>query len=133
MRECVAALIVEGHRILLGKRAAERAFYPDVWDVFGGHVEPGESLEQALVRELNEELGIVPIAWRLLLTADEPEPERNGPGVYHFYTVTAWRGMHENRAPEEHSEIAWFTLAEAAQLRLAISAYVDLFAQVLPS
>ena len=35
--------------VLLGRREAGRAFYPDVWDVLGGHLEPGETTEQALV------------------------------------------------------------------------------------
>jgi 8-oxo-dGTP diphosphatase len=63
MRECVAALIVKNQKILLGQRSAERSFYPGVWDVFGGHVEPQESYQQALLRELHEELGIIPTAW----------------------------------------------------------------------
>ena len=32
--------------------------FPNHWDFFGGHLEPGEAPEQALVRELNEELAI---------------------------------------------------------------------------
>ncbi len=60
MRECVAAFVVEEKRVLLGKRSIKRAFYPDVWDVFGGHQKTGELREQTLRRELFEELGIVP-------------------------------------------------------------------------
>ena len=61
-----------GHRrnwsplILLGKRNAQCAYYPDVWDVLGGHLEPGEAVEQALVRELREETGVTSTAWRSL-------------------------------------------------------------------
>ncbi len=50
-RICVGALITEfegGLRILLGKRAPDRAFYPGVWDIPGGDCDPGETLEQAL-------------------------------------------------------------------------------------
>lgn len=32
--------------------------FPNYWDLFGGHVEPGESAETALLREIQEELGI---------------------------------------------------------------------------
>jgi len=38
-QEVVGALIVESQKILLGKRASTRTFYPNVWDVFGGHIE----------------------------------------------------------------------------------------------
>jgi len=99
MREGVAALIVQQQMILLGKRSAERAFYPNVWDVFGGHVEPDESYEQALQRELYEELGITPIRWEFLTTLAEPDPDQYGPGQYRFYLVTAWSGTPRNRQP----------------------------------
>ncbi len=32
--------------------------YPNMWDVPGGHVEPGETAEQCIVREMSEEMGI---------------------------------------------------------------------------
>jgi 8-oxo-dGTP diphosphatase len=66
--EVVAALIVQSQKILLGLRSATRVFYPDVWDMFGGHVEPGERHEETLVRELQEELGITPTQWKYLET-----------------------------------------------------------------
>lgn len=52
---CVGALVTRQHTsvdILLVRRAANRAFYPDVWDAPGGHCEPGEQPEHTLVREL---------------------------------------------------------------------------------
>lgn len=58
MRVCVAALIVQSQQILLGTHSPDRAFYPDVWDVFGDYVETGESHEQARQRALAEELGL---------------------------------------------------------------------------
>jgi 8-oxo-dGTP diphosphatase len=38
--------------------------FPNHWDFFGGHVEPSESPEQALVREVKEELGVELRQWR---------------------------------------------------------------------
>ena len=131
MRECVAALIVQQQTILLGLRSAERAFYPDVWDVFGGHVEQHESCEQALQRELYEELGIRPTRWRYLTTLAEPDPDQHGPGHYHFYLVTAWYGTPTNQQPHEHARIQWFGLDEAMHVKLAHPAYTWLFAQVV--
>ncbi|WP_030416402.1 NUDIX hydrolase [Streptomyces sp. NRRL S-1448] len=42
------------------KRSADRRLFPGAWDIVGGHVEPGETLLQALAREVTEETG-----WRL--------------------------------------------------------------------
>jgi 8-oxo-dGTP diphosphatase len=136
LHEVVAALIVRSGKILLGKRSAERALYPDVWDLFGGHVEPGEDLQQTLRRELDEELGMTPSEWTFIetLTIDLP-PTHDGPAdliIVHLYLVTAWTGTPLNRQPEEHSTIDWFTLEQAVTLPLADTMYPALFAKYLP-
>ena len=135
--EVVAALIIQSQKILLGLRSAAREFYPDVWDLFGGHVDPGEGHEQTLVRELQEELGITPTQWTFLetLTVSLP-PNGNEPSdlmIVHLYLVKSWKGTPYNRQPEEHSVIHWFSLAEATQLNLADSIYPELFARYLDS
>ena len=57
-RTMVGAMLVRDGRVLLGLRRRDRRVAPAVWDVPGGHVEPGESPRTALRRELREELGI---------------------------------------------------------------------------
>jgi 8-oxo-dGTP diphosphatase len=131
--EVVAALIVKSGKVLLGHRSAVRAFYPDVWDVFGGHVEPGERHEATLLRELQEELGITPTEWTFLETLTLSLPETAGQMIVHLYLVTAWRGVPFNRQPEEHNVIHWFSLAEASGLPLADPSYPELFARYLAS
>ena len=130
MRECVAAFIIEKQFVLLGKRSAEREFYPDVWDVFGGHIEADETPEQTLRRELFEELGIVPTRWKFLLTVDEPRPEENGNGQYHFYLVTAYDGVPQNLQAEEHSVVEWFGFEKAMNLPFAHPLYAEILAQI---
>jgi 8-oxo-dGTP diphosphatase len=133
----VGGLIVQSDRILLGHRSERRAFYPNVWDVFGGHMEPGEQPEETLVREIQEELGITPTLWTDLETIRESVPARDGvPShdlICHLYCVTAWLGTPVNRQPHEHSTIQWFSYAEAVQLDLADLVYPRLFAQCLGS
>jgi 8-oxo-dGTP diphosphatase len=127
--EVVAALIIQSGMILLGRRSGTRTFYPDVWDVFGGHMEPGEQREQTLVRELEEELGITATEWTYLETLNEPSYQV----TVHLYLVTDWVGTPINRQPEEHSAIRWFTLGQAIQLHLADPIYPMLFARYLDS
>lgn len=102
---CAAAMLVCDSNILLGKRARGQLLYPDVWDLPGGHVEIGEPPDQTLIRELEEELGIVPTRFVLLGIFDEPNPKKYGAHQYHVYVVTEWRGAIVNRQPHEHSEI----------------------------
>jgi mutator protein MutT len=131
LHEVVAALIIRSHRILLGQRSATREFYPDVWDVFGGHVESGEQLHETLVRELQEELDVTPTAWTYLetiqLAAASLPREEPDQLILHLYLVTEWEGTPVNRQLNEHSTIGWFSLAEAIQLRLADPSYPMLF------
>ena len=135
--EIVAALIIRSGLILLGQRSATRTLYPDVWDMFGGHLEPGEQREQTLVRELEEELGITPTRWTFLETLSQslptPPNEPSEQLTAHLYLVTAWTGTPVNRQPEEHSTIGWFSLAQATQLQLADPSYPMLFARYLDS
>jgi len=125
--EVVAALIIQAGRVLLGRRSATRAFYPNVWDVFGGHMEAGEGREQTLIRELQEELGITPRNWKYVETLHDPSVDLTA----HLYLVTEWLGDIGNLQPEEHSEISWFRLAEAINLDLADPSYPALFATYL--
>lgn len=109
--------------------------YPDVWDLFGGHVEPGEQHQHALVRELQEELGITPTRWTFLetqtLTLPTHQDEPSDSLTVHLYLVTAWTGTPVNRQPGEHSTIGWFSLAQATQLDLADPIYPMLFERYL--
>jgi 8-oxo-dGTP diphosphatase len=58
---CAGALIVDDDgRIFIQRRSPDRRLFPNTWDIVGGHVEPGESLEEALHREVQEETG-----WRI--------------------------------------------------------------------
>jgi 8-oxo-dGTP pyrophosphatase MutT (NUDIX family) len=55
---CVGALIRDQRsRVYVHRRSPDRRLFPGIWDVVGGPLEPGESPEQALAREIEEETG----------------------------------------------------------------------------
>jgi len=130
MRVGACALLVRDGRFLLGHRSPQRAYYPDVWDLIGGHVEPTESPREALVREVREEVGLVPTAFHLVEVATEPDPDTHGPGEFHIFLVTEWSGREPQPTNAEHDELGWFTPAEARALPLADPAYISLFSRV---
>jgi 8-oxo-dGTP diphosphatase len=96
--KCVGAILVKEGQILLGKRAPNRAFYPDVWDILGGHVEVNERPEDALIRELKEEIGVEVMESSYLETI----VDRDGVVECRVYAVTGWLGAPANQQPEEH-------------------------------
>ena len=133
MEKIAGAMIVRQQQILLGKRSATRQVYPGIWDIFGGHMEAGESPEQTLQRELTEELGITITAWKYIETLNEPGGNRFGKIVYHWYLVTEWDGVPTNVQPEEHDYIQWFSRDEALRLDFPDPAYYRLFTDALSS
>ena len=123
----VAAILRDGNRVLLCHRSANRRWYPDVWDLPGGHVQPRETAAAALVRELREELGIA--------IAEPPGPpiREVATDTFHMrvWLLDGWDGTPVNAAPEEHDAIAWFEESELADVRLAHESYLATFTDVL--
>ena len=106
MTEVVAALIWEGDRFLACQRPAHKA-RGLLWEFVGGKVEPGETHEQALVRECREELGVtVAVGERSLQVVHE----------YPDLTVrlTLFRAAIAEGVPQklEHADLRWLTVEE---------------------
>ena len=100
----VGVLIDAEGRFLLTSRPAGKV-YAGYWEFPGGKLEAGESVEQALRRELHEELGIEIGAvqpWQVE-ELDYPHARVR----LHFCKVYAWRGEFEMR---EQQAMAWQTL-----------------------
>jgi len=111
--DCVGALLVRDGTVLLGRRADNREWLSGAWDMFGGHIEPGESPEAALRRELLEELGIVPLQLRELGVLEAAQWRLRA------YALDAWHGEPVNRQPTEHAEVHWMSAEDAAELLAA--------------
>ena len=108
------ALLVRDGRVLLGHRDPSRRWYPDCWDLVGGHVESGELPHEAVSRECLEELGVhvhdlLPI----------PLPVTDPTLDVHAFLVTRWEGEPVNAAPEEHDDLRWFRPGDLPGLKMA--------------
>lgn len=131
MRVCAGGLLVRESEILLARRSEDRKFYPGVWDVIGGHCERDETPGDALVRELEEEVGVRPRAFEEVAVLAEPQPTEHGEARYHVFVVTAWSGGEPRLLGSEHSELRWVSLDDALALPLAHPRYGDLFRAAL--
>jgi 8-oxo-dGTP diphosphatase len=131
MRHYACAILSTGTAILLGLRAPHRRMLANKWDVIGGKVEEGETLEAALKRELNEEIGVTPETYRSVGLVEDPHEIDKGGATYHMFLVTRWSGGEPALKDDEHVELRWFTPKQAASLEdLALDAYRPLFLQL---
>ncbi len=85
----VAVILDETGRILLTRRP-DHAHQGGLWEFPGGKVEPGEAVEQALLRELREELGIRPLSMQPLIRVPHRYPDRSV--LLDVWRVTAFDG-----------------------------------------
>ena len=112
--EVAAAILlrdVEGGVEYLLARRPEGKVYAGYWEFPGGKVEPGETLRQALVRELQEELGItIDRAWPWL-SCEFTYPHAKV--RLKFFRVTSWHG---EIAPIEHSGFVWTKIGEVTSV-----------------
>jgi 8-oxo-dGTP diphosphatase len=101
-----AGALVRDGRILAARRT-EPPHLAGGWELPGGRVEPGETDEQALVRELYEELGARVVVGRRV-GGDWPL----GPYVMRLWVVTLADGSPEPAAVEQHDAITWVDPAD---------------------
>jgi 8-oxo-dGTP pyrophosphatase MutT (NUDIX family) len=119
-------------KLLLGKRSPQRRAYPNCWDILGGKKEEGETLEQALTREIREEIGVTPRDLTKVTVILDFTEGLHGPARYHVYRVNAWDGGEPSLLNHEHTELRWFSLAEACtQPDLALPEYREVFQKLV--
>ena len=104
---CGAAIVADG-RILLMRRLRE----PEAghWGLAGGKIDLFETVEQAMRREVAEELGIVVDEADLLCFVDQIDRDRGTHWVAPVFVVRSFRGEPRNCEPEKHEGPAWFAL-----------------------
>lgn len=103
----VAGVIVRDGRFLAARRSETMA-WAGFWEFPGGKVEPGETLAQALKRELHEELSIAIDAFSLWKVKEKKVT--GGAIRLFFHLVTEFSGT---PTPREGQELAWITCEEA--------------------
>ena len=106
--EVVAALIWEENKFLICQRPANKA-RPLMWEFVGGKVEPGETKEQALIRECKEELNILLSVGDVFMDVVHEYPDLT-------VHLTLFNATIAEGEPQklEHNDIRWITPREIA-------------------
>jgi ADP-ribose pyrophosphatase len=108
--------------LLLRKKPPEAGF----WSLPGGRVEFMERVEEAVVRELKEELGIVVEIESLLCVTDHIVQADSAHWVSPAYLVRLVSGVPQNLEPEKTAAIEWFPLSRLPEnLGLAAKSALD--------
>lgn len=110
MTDVVAALIWEGDKFLACQRPANKA-RALLWEFVGGKLEPGETLEEALIRECREELDITVEPKDIFLTVVHEYPDLT-------VRLTLFNAVIAEGRPKalEHHDIRWITTNEIDEL-----------------
>lgn len=106
MTEVVAALIWEGERFMICQRPAQKA-RGLLWEFVGGKVEPGETKQQALVRECQEELAVTVAPQDIFMDVVHEYPDLT-------VHLTLFNAVIAEGVPQklEHNDIQWITVEE---------------------
>jgi 8-oxo-dGTP diphosphatase len=104
MVEVVAALIWDNNKFLICQRPANKA-RPLLWEFVGGKVEPGETHEQALIRECREELAISLEVRDVFMEVIHQYPDIT-------VHLTLYNAAIEEGSPQllEHNDLRWITV-----------------------
>ena len=110
MTEVVAALIWDGNRFLACQRPAHKA-RGLLWEFVGGKVEPGETLQDALIRECREELDITVAVGSVFMDVTHEYPDLT-------VHLTLFHASIVSGEPKciEHNALAWITTPEIDNL-----------------
>ena len=110
MTEVVAALIWEGEQFLACQRPAHKA-RGLLWEFVGGKVEPGETKEEALIRECREELAVTVTVGDLFMEVVHPYPDLT-------VRLSLFHAAIAQGEPKklEHNDIRWITVEEIDSL-----------------
>ena len=107
--EVVAALIWESGRFMICQRPEHKA-RGLLWEFVGGKVEPGETKEQALIRECREELAVTVAVGKVFLDVVHQYPDLT-------VHLTLFHASIREGVPQklEHRDIRWITVDEIGQ------------------
>jgi len=122
----VGAIIMQNGKILLEKRKNDPG--RGKWSIPGGVVELGESLEQTVIREVQEETGLIVDAPELIDVVNQATLDESGKVRYHFvivdYVVNLKSGT--ARAASDAADLEWVPLEQVEQKDL-IKSFRDFF------
>ncbi len=102
----IPIFFIRDNQVLLGKR--KNSYGEGLIGLPGGRVAPQETLEQCLIREASEEVGVIPIEYSPIGLVKEWQKTHF---FLHFiFVCTKWRGKIANLEPDKSENWQWYSL-----------------------
>lgn len=107
----------EKGEVLLQKRAGEKRRNPNKWAKTGGQVDSGETVEEAIYREVKEELGIEIPKEQIEIDSIYKSDDKNKRFVYNYIFVVDYKLEDYILQKEEVADVKYFTIEELEEIR----------------
>ncbi|MBI3190149.1 NUDIX hydrolase [archaeon] len=115
-RVIVSAIIEKDNNLLFGKKADNIGPYPNTWHLLGGEIREGESLVDAIKREVSEEAGIQISDLKPIGFDEDYEPNKYGIKTHYIFLV--FKARYKSgllKANDDIHELKWFSKTELPQ------------------
>lgn len=129
VKNCVSAIIMNKN----GEVLVQDHVKLDAITLPGGKIDPNEKTEFAFIREMFEELGILPFRYKKVMTADCGMLEYPAHSNEYFkftqtyFIITEYKGNIENKEPEKHKALLWLKPSELASENRKTSKSIKIF------
>ncbi len=113
---CGALILNEKEEVLVMKRSNKCKNQRGHWQIPGGTVEFNETFQEAIKREVQEELGIEIEVGELLTLCNDIMPEEKQHWITPQFLCKIKGGVITNKEPEKHEQIQWLSLEKIEQI-----------------
>jgi ADP-ribose pyrophosphatase YjhB (NUDIX family) len=118
-RLIVSAVIEKNRDLLFGRKKSDVGPYPNTWHLIGGGVDDGESLVDAIKREIKEETGITVEISRPLGFDEDYEPNKHGEITHYVFLVfLAEYVSGKIKADDDIEKLEWIPKERLADIEL---------------
>ena len=108
LKVAVYLILIKDDSILLARRF-DTGWQDGNYSLPAGHLDPNEIIAEALIRETNEEIGILLKAEDIRLVHTM---HRMNIYIDFFFVADAWSGEPQNKEPEKCDEVGWFPISD---------------------
>ncbi|MBI4091637.1 MAG: NUDIX hydrolase [Candidatus Levybacteria bacterium] len=113
----VIAIVESNGKILMGQKKKNVGPYPNAWRLPGGGVEEGETLEEAITREVKEETGLKVVSLERIGFDEDNEPDNHGEMTHYVFLAYRAKTTGEPKISEELVILKWIGKSELKKIR----------------